>query len=66
VTSTTRETNISDSNNYLPLLLATHKTSIYKHIPYSVTLLLIVSNGPFSKLFGEGEGEGGGLKGAKM
>jgi hypothetical protein len=57
-------TNISDINNYLPLLLATHKTSIYKHIPYSVTLLLIVSKGPFSKLFGEGEG--GGLNGAKM
>ena len=57
-------TNISDINNYLPLLLATHKTSIYKHIPYSVTLLLIVSKGPFNKLFGEGEG--GGLNGAKM
>jgi len=57
------KTNISDSNNYLPLLLVTHKTSIYKHIPYSVTylptLLLIVSKGPIIKLFG-------GQKGAKM
>ena len=57
------KTNISDSNNYLPLLLVTHKTSIYKHIPYSVTylptLLLIVSKGPIIKLFW-------GQKGAKM
>ena len=49
------KTNISDSNNYLPLLPVTHKTSIYTHIPYSVTylptLLLIVNKEPIIKLF---------------
>lgn len=47
--------NISDNNNDLSLLLVTHKTSIYTHIHYSVTYILIsfllASKGPVNLLF---------------
>lgn len=51
----TDKANISDNNNDFSLLLVTYKTSIYTHILYSVTyiiiLFLLFSKGPVTLLF---------------